>query len=134
MVGLNLALNLTLVWWLREAGLAAATALCAIIQVAVLSRLLHGRVKLEGWRRVGITAVKSLAASGIMALVCITVLGLYPAGPMSGRFGMRIARVLVPVAAGVATYAAISALLGAEEMQMFIRSMLRRGEQERPGD
>ncbi|MCK4282703.1 MAG: murein biosynthesis integral membrane protein MurJ, partial [Candidatus Brocadiae bacterium] len=42
MVGLNLVLNLTLVWHLREAGLAAATAITATLQVAVLYWVLHG--------------------------------------------------------------------------------------------
>jgi putative peptidoglycan lipid II flippase len=36
MVGLNLVLNLTLIWWLREAGLAWSTSISATVQCAVL--------------------------------------------------------------------------------------------------
>ncbi|MHC5018533.1 MAG: murein biosynthesis integral membrane protein MurJ [Planctomycetota bacterium] len=43
-VGLNLALNLTLVWPLGESGLAAATAICAAVQAWLLARALRGRI------------------------------------------------------------------------------------------
>lgn len=36
MVGVNIVLNLVLIWWLREAGLAWSTAVCAIGQTALL--------------------------------------------------------------------------------------------------
>jgi putative peptidoglycan lipid II flippase len=46
MVGLNLALNCTLIWTpLREAGLAWSTAICAVIQVCLLAVLLRRRVE-----------------------------------------------------------------------------------------
>lgn len=58
MVILNLALNLTLVWWLGAAGLAWSTAICAAIQSALLVKLLGRRVDhpvdasvWSGWRR-----------------------------------------------------------------------------------
>jgi putative peptidoglycan lipid II flippase len=127
-VGLNLALNLTLVWWLREAGLAAATAVCATLQVVGLSWLLSRRVDLRGWRNVAISGGRSALAAAVMAVVCLVVVGQFPRGPLSGRLGLRLARVLVPVAAGVLTYGGLSALLGAEEMRVFLRSLLRRGE------
>ncbi|MEO0512500.1 MAG: murein biosynthesis integral membrane protein MurJ [Planctomycetota bacterium] len=44
MLGLNLALNLTLIWPLREAGLAAATAIAAFAQTAALALLLRKRL------------------------------------------------------------------------------------------
>jgi putative peptidoglycan lipid II flippase len=128
MVALNLTLNLVLVWWLREGGLAAATAICSALQVVVLARLLTRRVDLAGWRRVGVTACKSLAAAAVMGVACLAVLRLFPQGPLAGRLPVRFARVLVPVGVGVLTYAALSALLGAEEMRIFIRTMLRRGD------
>ena len=36
MVGVNLALNCALIWWLREAGLAWSTAVCAVLQMLML--------------------------------------------------------------------------------------------------
>ncbi len=43
-VALNLALNLTLIWFLREAGLAWSTSICAFVQVIALMILLRGDV------------------------------------------------------------------------------------------
>ncbi|TVS03703.1 MAG: murein biosynthesis integral membrane protein MurJ [Phycisphaerales bacterium] len=40
-LGLNLALNLVLIWFLREAGLAWSTAICAILQTCVLAVLVR---------------------------------------------------------------------------------------------
>lgn len=56
MVGLNLALNLVLIWWLREAGLAWSTAITAVLQTVLLARasrrtLLAGPVLDAGTRR-----------------------------------------------------------------------------------
>jgi putative peptidoglycan lipid II flippase len=126
MVGLNLALNLTLVWWLREAGLAAATAICAVIQVVILGWLLSRRVHLAGWRQVAITAARSMVAAGLMGALCVWLLGMFPQGPLSGRVGLRLLRVLLPIGAGVLAYGGLSLALGAEEMRMFVRSILRR--------
>ena len=40
-LGLNLALNLILIWFLREAGLAWSTAICAVLQTCVLAVLVR---------------------------------------------------------------------------------------------
>jgi len=40
----NIVLNLTLMWFLGTAGLAASTALCAYLQVAILMTVLHRRL------------------------------------------------------------------------------------------
>lgn len=70
MVGLNLVLNMVLIWWLREAGLAWSTAITAVLQTVLLARasrrkLLAGPVLDTGTRR---------AVSGqIMASVGVAV-------------------------------------------------------------
>ncbi len=47
MVAVNLALNLVLVWPLKEAGLAWSTACCAVLQTAALLTLARGRLGLD---------------------------------------------------------------------------------------
>ena len=53
MVGLNLALNLTLIWPMAEAGLAVSTSITAAVQVLLLMAIFSRRQAPLGWRRVG---------------------------------------------------------------------------------
>lgn len=126
MVALNLVLNLILVWPLAEAGLALATAICATLQAVVLCTLLSRTVHVDGWKALAVTALKSLIASGLMVAGCLALLELFPEGPLPARLDVRIARTLVPVLLGAAIYVGASALLRAEELQLLVRSLLKR--------
>lgn len=114
MVVLNLALNLSLVWPLREVGLAAATAVCAALQVVLLIVLLHRRVPLAGLsalaRNVGKTA---LATVGMSAVVWYVSQVLSAAG--DAGLAWRFLRALVPAGVGVAVFAGFAALLRSPE-------------------
>src|SRR2546422_7576159 len=78
MVFLNFALNLTLIWTpLKEAGLAWATAICAIVQVVILlgltrryaSHVIDDAV-LKSWIRTGIvTLIMTLAVLGVQKIL-----------------------------------------------------------------
>jgi len=68
MVALNFILNLILIWFLRTGGLALATALCASIQVVLLTRILIQRYHLQIKGRILSTLMKTAIATGIMAL------------------------------------------------------------------
>jgi len=65
----NIALNLTLMWFLGTGGLAASTAICSYLQVAILMTVFHrrlGRSCLDGfvpalWKTVVATACMSVA-------------------------------------------------------------------------
>ena len=73
-VALNLALDLTLIWPLAEVGLAAATAISAVLQAAVLALLFSRRHARPMWRTMGATAAKTVVASAAMAAVGLWVL------------------------------------------------------------
>jgi putative peptidoglycan lipid II flippase len=71
MVVLNLILNLTLIWTpLREAGLAWSTAICSMIQCAILARILRSRLGLvvdaSVWASWGRTAVVTVGMAALM--------------------------------------------------------------------
>ena len=70
-VGLNLVLNLTLVWPLAEAGLAAATSVAAAVQVAWLVALFsrrHARLEwLELAGGIGRTCLLTAVMAGAVA-------------------------------------------------------------------
>jgi putative peptidoglycan lipid II flippase len=77
MVALNFALNVTLIWTpLRVAGLALSTSVCAVIQVAVLARLMRRRISAAAGRDLPVldretrgALARTVAASAAMAAV-----------------------------------------------------------------
>lgn len=72
--GMNLLLNLTLIWWLGVAGLAISTVTSAGGQAALLLWLLRRRVGRLGLRSYMATFLRSAAASGVMAGTVIGML------------------------------------------------------------
>jgi len=115
----NFVLNLTLIWFLGTGGLAAATAVCSYLQVAVLLTVLHrrlGRSILDG---LGVDTVKTLVATAIMLLAGVIILILMK-GMQPGRLSdvIKLA-VVVPTAAAV--YALAAKLLRIEMLSLFTR-------------
>lgn len=118
MVGLNLALNLTLVWPLREAGLALATAVSAFVNGGVLLWILRRRMGPLGMGEVAKSALRSGAmglAGGGAAWLLLRVAG-------EGQ----LARVAVPMVAGGALYATAAVLLRVPEWGETVGGMRRR--------
>ena len=104
-VALNLALDLTLIWPLAEAGLAAATAISASVQVAALAALFsRGHVALH-WRSLGKAAICAAAATAIMAAIGLWILNAIALEP-----GLRnaLVRVAAPMSACMAVYAILA--------------------------
>jgi len=78
MIALNFALNLTLVWFLREGGIALATTIAAVAQGAILVGILRHRLG-----RLGTRALLANAGLGLLAtLVMVEVGYLLSAIPM----------------------------------------------------
>jgi len=121
MVVVNLLLNLTLIWTpLREAGLAWSTALCALIQVALLLRALRARPEFashsplvdgavrRGWARTGL-------ATAVMA-VAVGILILLTAGRES-VWSVQLARLAASVVVGVGVFAGVALALRMPELR-----------------
>lgn len=119
MVALNLCLNVTLIWPLREAGLAWSTSLCAILQCILLSWLCSRRL---GTRPVGSASWpgfwRTIAATAVMAVAVWTVLRFMPDG---AAWSGHAARVAVGTGAGMAAFAFASVILGSQEFRWLIR-------------
>ena len=84
MVLLNITLNLSLIWLMREGGIAASTSISAAVQCLVLLLLLRRRLGLLGLKTLtphvlqtlGITAAMAASAIIVNVLLCrITLLG-----------------------------------------------------------
>ena len=69
MVALNITLNLSLIWFMQEGGIAASTSISAMVQCGILLFILQRRMKLEKLGQVASMAGKSLAGAGIMLLL-----------------------------------------------------------------
>jgi putative peptidoglycan lipid II flippase len=113
----NIILNLTLIWFLGTAGLAAATAICSYLQVIILVIVLRrrlGHVILDGFQ---VTLMKTLAATALMLLVGITILILMRSLPVGRKFDILKLAVIVPSA--VAVYTVAAKLLHIEMLSLF---------------
>ena len=123
-LGMNVILNLTLVWPLGGTGLAVATAAAAMMQCVVTGWLLDRRLGGIELAPLCATIGKSLAATLAMVAVGQSVLMLFAGSEgLSGR-GLRIA---APMLASMAVYFAVAALLRLREPWDLIR-LSRRGE------
>lgn len=118
MVGLNLCLNLTLIWPLGAAGLAWSTAITAALQAVVLLALLSRREPGLIDRAVRRSWLKTAAAAGAMGLMLwpITHIGLAPLDPQ-----WRLAAALAMwVAFGVASVTGLAWVLRMPELRWVI--------------
>ena len=119
-VGVNIVLNLTLIWPLGTAGLALSTAICSYLQVVILVLVLRKRFEnsiLEGlWP----TLVKIIAATAGMCLVGGTIAYLMWGLPQSRWYNVLRLAAIVPSAAGVY-------ILGAKLLHIEMLSLLFSG-------
>jgi len=117
MVGLNLTLNLTLIWSLAERGLAVATTAAAVVQAVVLTGRFSWRKVRLPWPTLAATTLRALLATAVMMAVGLLVLDVIPP---SLSLTTRLLRVLLPLAAALATYFPLYRLLGGRELGMLL--------------
>lgn len=121
MVGLNLVLNVTLIWPLREAGLALATTITATVQCLLLARLAR---RLTGGRAVADAAV--LGAGGRVALaaavMCAAVLAAQWALGQRDSWWWQLLRVGCAAGAGGAVFFAAAGALRVRELGWLLGS------------
>ena len=112
MVGLNIALNFTLIWRLREAGLAWATAGTAVLQCIVLGLLARGMIGGRSGELVRSLAVIAAASLGMAGAVVGVQLIL---GPRAGWTAHGTA-LLFACVTGIGVYGAVSWALRSHEL------------------
>lgn len=119
MVGLNFALNLALIWPLGAAGLAVATAFCAVLQCFIMlhqvrryaDQPLSPAVR-TSWLKIGLLTL-------VMTAALVPFLSLFDVPAMS-RLGL-IGLLLGAVAIGAAVLIGGSRLIGIEELGWLLR-------------
>jgi len=118
MVGLNLALNLILVFPLEEVGLALSTTVCAALQTLWLLARLGRRLGELDRRAIWASALRTGLATGLMAGA---VLGLDAALADSAAFGSSLVRLASLVGAGAAAYLLAAWLVRCRELAEVVR-------------
>lgn len=131
-VGVNLVMNVALVFSLQERGLALATALCATVQSAWLARRLGGVVPQIAWRPIVAAVTRTLIAGAVMAGVLLALRSSPLAEALSG---MRRSFVLtILVLTGAATFVGASWALRIDELNMVLRRRRNQGVPESAAD
>ncbi|MHA7812092.1 MAG: murein biosynthesis integral membrane protein MurJ [Phycisphaerales bacterium] len=118
MVGVNLALNCALIWWLREAGLAWSTAVCAIGQMGLLLVAAHRKMGIGfGGMRQGVIVV--VIGSALMG-GCVYLVGRVVGGGGDSSWGRGIAAVVAMTLTGAVVYGLWSIWLKMDELGWLI--------------
>ncbi|HEX2837420.1 MAG TPA: murein biosynthesis integral membrane protein MurJ [Phycisphaerales bacterium] len=118
-VGLNITLNFTLIWSLREAGLAWATACSAAVQCVLLQVFLYRRLSVRLWDADTLRAVaRTLLVALLMGACVVLVFRLFPPAE---RWSQKLPRLAACVAAGGLSYAALALLLRTPELRWLTR-------------
>jgi len=112
-VAANLALNLALVGPLAERGLALATSLTAMMQVALLGWFWQRQVGGVAWKKVFVTGLKAMLATAAMCAAVILAGNLAAAGG-------TLVRLAAMVVCGAAVFVAVAIVLKAEEIGMLL--------------
>ena len=119
-VGLNLALNLTLIWPLAESGLAVATSVSAVVQVLALMTVFSRRRSPLDWPSLAAVTVRTVVGTAVMAAAGYAALRLaWQIAPGEG-LSHELARVGLPFVVSVAVYGVVHRLLGGRELGMLL--------------
>jgi len=123
-VVVNLVLNLVLMQFLEEGGLALATSITGILELVLLFWFLRRKIGAFDGLSIGWTGFKALLASLLMGAVAIWAFrwagGIWELHTIVPK-GMRVA---IPFAAGVVTYLISAWALKLEEVTGLIRRVL----------
>ena len=112
-VALNLALNLTLIWYLAERGLAIATSIAAIVQAIILVAIFSRRGRPIEYANIGRTVLCAAVGSVLMWWIGSSLLGQLPHEP---TLTWKFLRVAIPVAASMAVYLGVFAAARGPEL------------------
>jgi putative peptidoglycan lipid II flippase len=115
----NLAVEMPLIWWLGEAGMAVGTLVSFALQAAVMLYMLDRRIGGMELGRSLRPVMKMVLATGVMTAVCLLVrkLPLYPAA--TGRAGWA-AQLALTMVVGAGAYLATCAGLGVDTMRQLV--------------
>jgi putative peptidoglycan lipid II flippase len=122
----NLTLNLTLVWFMEEGGIALATAISSMVNVIILLYMLKSKLDISVGRAIARSVIRGAVASAFMAAACIGLLYAIPGEPVSPRQSVRLAHLAIPLIAGFGVFLLVSAFIAKKELRLFISAIYQR--------
>ena len=123
-LAVNVALSLALMGPLKHAGLALATALSAILNMAALVVLLDRRIGPFDWEAIARSHLRALLASVPIAVTCVWVasLGIWAQPEV---WAAKAVMLLVGIGISAAGYVTVHTLLRSDELD-FLWGLLKR--------
>ncbi|MCR4293297.1 MAG: murein biosynthesis integral membrane protein MurJ, partial [Candidatus Kuenenia sp.] len=125
-VGLNLVLNISLIWILQEGGLALSTSISAIIQIIILTLILQKKLRIKIQKEVFVSLIKTIITSVAMGFVCFFTLKMLPYSEENNSLYFKGIRLFIPMLTASATFAAVSLLIKSEDFRNLIKGVLKK--------
>ena len=124
-IGLNLVVELPLIWWLGESGMAVGTLVSFAVQAAVMLWMLDRKVGGLDLRRTLAPVAKMAAATAVMGVACWAVMRS-PAYPRGDGRAAWAGQLVLLLGVGATSYLAACAALGEHTMGDLLPRRLRR--------
>ena len=125
-VGLNLVLNISLIWILQEGGLALSTSISAIIQIIILTLILQKKLRIKIQKEVFVSLIKTIITSVAMGFVCFFTLKMLPYSEENNSLYFKGIRLFIPMLTASATFAVASLLIKSEDFRNLIKGVLKK--------
>lgn len=115
-IGMNIVLNLILMWPMKEAGLALATSISGILSFFLLAFRFERHVARIGYGEIFRSLAKITAVSVLMSALALWLYHSIHLGFLAPELN-RIAALSIAIVAGVAGYAMVGLLVGIKEIR-----------------
>ena len=128
---LNITLNLILMQFMEERGLALSTSICAYVNTTVLLLLLRRATGPLGMKQVTFSFAKIIVNALVMGCVVWIVQRWYAGQVQEVTFGTKLVQVCLPIAAGLTCYFGLARLSRQAELMELISAYVRPGDKHR---
>ena len=123
---LNVILNVILMQFMAERGLALSTTICAYINVSVLLYLLRKKMGHLGIKKILGSIVKIIITTVIMGWTVGETLTVTQNQFPGTDFIDKFLQVIIPIAAGLIVYITIAFITGQKELKELLSAYLRK--------
>jgi putative peptidoglycan lipid II flippase len=124
-IAANIVLGIVLMGPLAHGGLALATALASMLNLALLVLALRRRLGVLGWRPIAFSAAKSVFAAGLMGAAILFAGRLCLPAPQTGGWALLIGLGAV-ITVGALLYLVIARMMGMAQVDAVLEIMGRR--------
>jgi len=124
-IGVNIILGATLMWPMKHGGLALATSLASMLNLALLIKALRNKVGLLKWHSILRSLIKIVFCATFMGVVVLAAArGILPTGPASVQ--QLFIGVCISILLGIGTYSGCAFLVKCPEMRELIHMLKNR--------